>query len=80
MQRIGFDGMPKQRRTEMKRKLAMVLLVIVMAIMACGGDPSGSSDLSDPKWDMYFECTARQQDGGYSIVEAGQRCGALRPE
>ena len=63
----------------MKRKLAMVLLVIVMAIMACG-DPSGSSDLSDPKWDMYFECTARQQDGGYSIVEAGQRCDALGPE
>ena len=68
----------------MKKRLVMVLLAIVMAIMACGGDPSGGSssgsDLADPKWDMYFECTARQKAGGYGVVEAGRRCEALRPE
>ena len=66
----------------MKKRIAMAIVVIVLAIMACGGDPSsgGSSDLSDPKWDMYFECTARQREGGYSVVEAGNRCEKLRPE
>lgn len=36
--------------------------------------------LEDPRWDMYFECTARQKAGGYGVVESGQRCEALRPE
>ncbi len=64
----------------MKKRIVMAMAVIILAIMACGGDPSGGSDLSAPEWDMYFECTARQKEGGYSIVEAGQRCEKLRPE
>jgi len=71
-------------------KRVFIVIVIVLLVMLCllignaresGGDPSSSgSDLADPKWDMYFECTARQRDGGYGVVEAGARCEALRPE
>ncbi len=64
----------------MKKRIALFVLAIAMSIIACGGDPKGGSDLSDPKFDMYFECTARQRDGGYGVVEAGARCQALWPK
>ncbi len=63
--------------------ILVVLCVIVFAScssMFDGGGGGGGTDLGDAKWDMYFECTARQKDAGYSVVEAGARCQTLRPK
>ncbi len=71
------------------------LLFLFLAVAICGGgggndsakSGSGSGggvyeyvpDLSDPAWDMYYECTQRQRDGGWNLVEAANRCEKLRP-
>lgn len=76
---------PAQSRNMAIGFLLIVVVLCVIVFASCsnmfdGGGGGGGSDLSDPKWDMYFECTARQKAGGYSVVEAGARCQTLRPE
>ena len=75
-----------------KVSIGIVLFTILIVTFFCanvfgggggGGSGSGSRktvpDLSDPVWDMYFECTARQRAGGYGLLEAANRCEKLRP-
>ena len=69
---------------EMRKRIAIIILAISLAAIACGdggggGGGGGGTDLSDPKYDMYYECTARQRDGGYGYVEAAARCAKLKP-
>ena len=77
---------PAQARNMAIGFLLIVVVLCVIVFASCsnmfdgGGGGGGGTDLGDAKWDMYFECTARQKDAGYSIVEAGARCQTLRPE
>jgi len=64
--------------------LFLVLAVCIAAVKICGESGVDLSDSRydnvDSKWDLYYECTARQKEGGYGVVEAGRRCETLRPD
>jgi hypothetical protein len=81
----------EEKKEEQQRKMLWIYALVILVICAIcigsfasmcsgGGGGGGGTDLGDAKWDMYFECTARQKDAGYSVVEAGARCQTLRPE
>ena len=77
-----------EKARDMWIKIGLVLLFVVFMGAICsspfrgiggGGGGSRGSDVADPVWDMYFECTARQRAGGYGLLEAANRCETLRP-
>jgi hypothetical protein len=69
-----------------KKDSTLGLIVLVLVIMgvclgwkACTRDVV-VTDLSDSKYDLFYECVDRQKDAGYLLVDAYAICDGLKPE